>query len=63
MALSLYDPDKQAYRNWTPAGAMSTTDMLLLNILIEQKLIAHFLQIIAGSDEIANIRPDIVNAP
>lgn len=63
MALSLYDPAKQAFRNWAPAGAMDTTDMLLLNIVIELKLIAHFQQVLAGTDEQANIRTDIVNAP
>lgn len=64
MALSLYDPQFQAFRSWTPSGAMSTTDMLLLNIVIELKIIAHYSSLNGNSvpvEEVANIRNDIVS--
>lgn len=62
MALSLYDPKIKAFRTFTPEVADLPFDQLvLLNILIEQKLIAHYLQILAGGDEISNIRNDIVS--
>lgn len=64
MALSLYDPQYQAFRTWAPAGALSTPDMLMLNILIELKIISHFMSL--GStgvptEETTNIRNDIVS--
>lgn len=63
MALSLYDPAFQAFRNWTPPGAMSTTDMLLLNVIIELKIIASYQQVVSGGDEQSSVRTDIVSAP
>lgn len=63
MALSLFNPEFNAFRNWTPPGAMSTTDMLLLNVIIELKIIASYQQLIASpADEQATVRQDIISA-
>lgn len=61
MALSLYNPEFNAFRNWTPPGAMSTTDMLLLNVIIELKIISNYQQLVSGGDEQTAVRNDIVS--
>lgn len=65
MALSLYLPDKAAFRTWTPPALMDTDQLLLLNILIELKIATHYLQMSASqpTDEVTGIRNDVVNAP
>lgn len=63
MALSLYDPRTQSFRTFTaPVADLPFDQMLLLNILIECKLQTHYLQLLAApTDEIVNIRADIVS--
>ena len=63
MALSLYDPKKKVFVTYTTPndGDMATTDMLLVNVLIELKICAHYLQLLAQpTDEIISIRADVV---
>ena len=61
--LSLYDPRKQVFRTYVPPteGDLPREELLLWNILIELKVLTHFMQAATpGSEEVNNIRADTV---
>lgn len=52
MALKLYDPVRKAFTTYTPSadGSLATGDLFLLNILIELKVMTHYLSTINESN-------------
>jgi hypothetical protein len=61
--ISLYDPRKQVFRTYVPPteADLPREELLLINILIELKVLAHYLQLSnPGSEEVSNIRNDTV---